>query len=111
PRGLGGAPTDYQVGGEEGAGGQPSLRLLVSVAATAAGGAGLASGLLDAVAGGNGVDRVMGLAWREGRFLGVERRRPLTTSAGKILHVHVEGQPAGSPRRAVQRDDDGALAR
>jgi hypothetical protein len=42
--------------------------------------------------------RVMGLAWHEGHVLRVERRAPLMTSSGKILHLHASGSP-GDPRR------------
>lgn len=31
---------------------------------------------------------VMGLAWRDAGLLRVERRAPLVTAAGKILHLH-----------------------
>jgi len=33
---------------------------------------------------------MMALFWREAGILAVERRQPLTTSSGEILHVHIE---------------------
>jgi hypothetical protein len=35
-----------------------------------------------------GAQRVGELAWRGARLLELERRPPMTTSAGKILHLH-----------------------
>jgi hypothetical protein len=42
---------------------------------------------LGAVSRGSGVERVMGLAWREAALVHVERRPPEHTPAGKILHL------------------------
>jgi hypothetical protein len=56
---------------------------------------------LDSVSADSEAARVMGLLWREARFLRVERRPPLTTASGKILHLH-----ASTRRRAP----DGRLA-
>jgi hypothetical protein len=41
--------------------------------------------------------RVMGLMWRQGRLLQVERRPPQPTATGKILHLQVLNRP-GPPR-------------
>jgi hypothetical protein len=49
---------------------------------------------LTAIAHGSGVERVMGLLWREARFLRVERGVPRITASGKILHLHVERRPS-----------------
>jgi hypothetical protein len=34
----------------------------------------------------------MGLAWRQARLLRVERRPPVVTGAGKILHLSTTGR-------------------
>jgi hypothetical protein len=34
----------------------------------------------------------MGILWQDARMVRVERRPPLTTATGKILHVHSGGQ-------------------
>ena len=54
----------------------------------------VAGAFLAAVAAGSGVERVMGLLWQDARMVRVERRPPLTTATGKILHVHSGGQPS-----------------
>ncbi len=51
--------------------------------------------LLTAISHGSGAERVMGLAWREGKILRVERRPPLATGSGKILHLHVTPRGGG----------------
>ena len=35
-------------------------------------------------------NRVMGMAWKFSGLLQVERREPLSTRSGKILHMHVK---------------------
>jgi hypothetical protein len=42
---------------------------------------------LAAISVGSGVERVMGLLWRSASFPCVERRVPLPTASGKILHL------------------------
>jgi hypothetical protein len=111
PARFGGTPTDYQLIEEEGPAGRPCLRLLVSPSVGPADGASVASAFLDALGAGDGVDRVMGLVWREGGFLGVERQSPRTTPAGKILHVHVGARNGRSAADVRQREDDPALSR
>jgi hypothetical protein len=51
----------------------------------------------DAVGAGAGAERVMGLAWREAGVLWLERREPLMTGSGKILHLHAAGGPGTAP--------------
>lgn len=48
----------------------------------------VSSAFLAAVAAGSGVERVMGLLWQDAQMVRVERRPPLTTATGKVLHVH-----------------------
>jgi hypothetical protein len=67
---------------------------------------------LDAVGTGGGAERVMALAWREGNVLTVERRAPMTTAAGKILHLHARSRrepplngtgPSSATRGSIRR--------
>jgi hypothetical protein len=90
PARFGGAPTDYQLVEEEAEGGQPRLRLLVHPSVGPLDTTGVAEAFLMAIGSGSGVERVMGLLWREAHFLRVERQPPLTTVAGKVLHLHVD---------------------
>ncbi|MBI4574508.1 MAG: hypothetical protein HY713_14620 [candidate division NC10 bacterium] len=85
---FGGAPTDYQLVEEETADGQPRVRLLVDPRVGPLDSRAVAEAFLTAISQGSGVERVMGLAWRDADLLRVERRTPLTTSSGKILHLH-----------------------
>jgi len=85
---FGGAPTDYQLVEEETADGQPRVRLLVDPRVGPLDSRAVAEAFLTAISQGSGVERVMGLAWRDADLLRVERRAPLTTSSGKILHLH-----------------------
>jgi hypothetical protein len=96
PRRFGGGPTDYQLLEEEGEGGRPRLRLLVHPAVGPVDGEAVMDAFLQAIGAESGMLRVMALQWRDGGLLGVERRPPLTTGSGKILHLHVAG---GAARR------------
>jgi hypothetical protein len=48
----------------------------------------VAEAFLAAIGAGRGAEQVMGLAWRDAGLLRVERRAPLATVSGKILHLH-----------------------
>jgi hypothetical protein len=98
PGRFGGGPTDYQLVEEEDAQGKPGLRLLVHPAVGPLAGPTVAETFLAAIGTGRGAEQVMGLAWREARLLRVERRAPLTTASGKILHLHAIGSTL--PRRS-----------
>jgi hypothetical protein len=50
----------------------------------------VAEAFLEAIGGGTGAERVMGLMWREAGLLQVERRAPLATRSGKVLHLHLD---------------------
>jgi hypothetical protein len=89
PRRFGGGPTDYQLVEEESELGRPILRLLVHPRVGDVDPPRVAGAFLDAISIGSGAERVMGLAWRAADTVRVERRPPLRTSAGKILHLHV----------------------
>jgi hypothetical protein len=43
--------------------------------------------VLDAIGQGSGAAQVMALNWRQAGILRVERRVPLTTTNGKVLHL------------------------
>ena len=57
-----------------------------------------ADAFLDAITAGSGAARVAVSLWREMGLPRVERRLPLTTAGGKILHVHAaaSARPASS---------------
>jgi hypothetical protein len=97
PGRFGGGPTDYQLVEEESADGQPRLRLLVHPAVGQFDGEAVAGTFLAAIGSGSGAERVMMLAWREGKVLRVEHHPPLATASGKILHLHVTRQPDRIP--------------
>ncbi|HEY7601375.1 MAG TPA: hypothetical protein VIB60_02610 [Methylomirabilota bacterium] len=93
PARFGGGPTDYQMVEEEGETGEPRLRLLVSPRVGDVDPEAVADAFLTALSAGSGVERVMGLMWRQARLLRVERRSPQPTDTGKILHLHVASRP------------------
>jgi hypothetical protein len=105
PARFGGAPTDYQLVEEEDADGSPRVALLVHPVVGPAPPEEVARAFLAAISPGSGVERVMGTVWRDAGFPRVERRPPLATPSGKVLHLHVasprrlgERAPADSPR-------------
>jgi hypothetical protein len=89
PERFGGAPTDYQLVEEEDVDGRPRLRLLVHPEVGPIDSREVEATFLQAIGAGSGPERVMGLAWRGADLLRVERRAPLSTGSGKILHLHV----------------------
>ena len=86
---FGGAPTDYQLVEGENEDGRPYLKLLVHPALGSLDPQVVVEEFLDSIGAGSGTERVMGLAWRGANILRVERRPPLPTPSGKILHVRV----------------------
>ncbi len=88
PARFGGGPGDYQLVEEEGDDGKTRLVLLMHPAVGPADEEVVADGFLQAVGHGEEAKRVMALYWREAGLLRVERRPPLTTGTGKILHLH-----------------------
>jgi hypothetical protein len=92
PSRFGGGPTDYQLEEDEGEGGQPRLRLLVNPALGPLEDEKVVTTFLESIAPGNGAERVMGLAWREGGFVEVARQQARGTSTGKILHLVTGGR-------------------
>jgi hypothetical protein len=91
PGRFGGGPADYQLAEEEDAAGRPALRLRVHPRVGELDSAALTDAFLSAIGAGSGVERVMGLAWRQARVLRLERRAPILSEAGKILHLHTAG--------------------
>ena len=98
PERFGGGPTDYQLVEEEDVEGRPGLRLLVDPAVGPLAPDAVAEAFLSAIGAGQGAQKVMGLAWRDAGLLRVERRVPLVTASGKILHLHASGRtPTARP--------------
>lgn len=87
PARFGGGSTDYQLVETEAEDGRPRLRLLAAPSLGILDEKALAEAFLAAIAPGGGTERVMGLVWRDAGLLEVERRPPLSTSTGKILHL------------------------
>ena len=97
-----GGPTDYQLVEGEAGDGRPVLRLLVHPRVPLVSPDVAREAFLAAVDQGSETARVMGLAWRDAGLLTVERRAPIATASGKILHLC--GAPAA---RAGSRPADG----
>jgi hypothetical protein len=93
PRRFGGGPTDYQLVEEPADDGQPCLRLLVNPAIAAVDAEEVSDFFLETLGTGSGTRRVMALHWRHAGILRVERRAPLATSSGKILHIWAKPEP------------------
>jgi hypothetical protein len=89
PARFGGGPTDFQLVEEEGATGQPLLKLLVHPRLGPLDERRLVEAFLEALGTGSDARQAMALQWREAGLPRIERQPPLTTAAGKILHLHV----------------------
>jgi hypothetical protein len=90
PRRFGGTSSDYQLVEEESDGGNPVVRLLVHPDLGALDDEAVVETFLEAIGPGSGSGRVMSSLWRSRRVLRVERRAPVKTGSGKVLHLHVE---------------------
>jgi hypothetical protein len=106
PARFGGGPTDYQLVEQERPDGRPSLRLLVHPGVGPLDPAAVVEAFLATLGAGSGVERVMTAQWRQAGLFTVERRAPLVTAGGKILHLHQAPQPVVStpPRPPVAID-------
>jgi len=94
PERFGGAPTHYQLVEQDAEDGRSQLRLLVHPAVGALDPIAVREVFLTGVSQGAGGQRLMGMVWRDADLLRVERRAPLATASGKILHLHVaRGEP------------------
>ena len=89
PARFGGSPTDYQLVEEQDSGGRTRLRLLVHPAIGPLNADAVRQAFLEGLSAGSGPERVMGLVWRDSGLIEVERRPPLATGSGKVLHLHV----------------------
>jgi hypothetical protein len=90
PTRFGGVPSDYQLVEGESEDGTPVVRLLVHPGVGALDEPAVIESFLQAIGGGSGPDRVMSTMWRSRRMVRVERRPPVKTGSGKVLHLHVE---------------------
>jgi hypothetical protein len=88
PARFGGGPTDYQLLEAERADGRPELRLLVHPRLGPLDSAAVTETFLETIGEGDGAERIMALQWRQAGLPRVERRPPLVTGSGKILHLH-----------------------
>jgi hypothetical protein len=88
PARFGGGPADYQLLEDEAHDGRPRVRLRVHPAVGPVDCRAVTESFLSAIGGGSGVERVMGLQWRESTLVEVERRPPMIAPTGKILHLH-----------------------
>ncbi|HEX2501478.1 MAG TPA: hypothetical protein VHO73_08450 [Methylomirabilota bacterium] len=90
PTRFGGGPTSYQLV-EITSAGPPSLELLVHPALGRLDEVAIRDAFLDSIAGLSSTGRVTALRWRAEGLPRIERRPPLATATGKILHVHQRG--------------------
>jgi hypothetical protein len=97
PARFGGSPADYQLVEEEREDGRSRLLLLVHPAIGPADDGAIADVFLEALGRGEEAKHVMALSWRQAGLLKVERRPPVVTSAGKILHLHRVAGPRRAP--------------
>ena len=98
PARFGGGPTDYQILETEDDSGRPRLQLVIHPRVGPLDAPLVVDAFLDAIGGGSGAEQLMGRVWRDGRFVGVERRPTFATPAGKILHLHRPITPPDSER-------------
>jgi hypothetical protein len=78
--------------------GNPVVRLLVHPEVGLLDEEAVIETFLDAIGPGSGSGRVMSALWRARRLLRVERRPPVKTASGKVLHLHVERKPDSKAR-------------
>jgi hypothetical protein len=88
PERFGGAPGDYQLVEDEAADGRPRLRLLVHPCVGAVDPRAVAAAFLSALERPGQAAGIMTQVWRDTDLLAVERRAPLATTSGKILHFY-----------------------
>jgi hypothetical protein len=88
PTRFGGGPTDYQILESETADGRPRVRLLVHPSIGGVDSRAVVEAFLSAIGRSGGAERIMALVCRDGALLEVERRPPLSSPSGKILHLH-----------------------
>jgi hypothetical protein len=96
PARFGGGPTDYQLVEDEREDGRARLRLLVHPRIGAVDSRAVVAAFLGAIGRGSGAERMTGLVWGDHGVVVMERRAPLETPGGKILHLHRRSSPAGA---------------
>jgi hypothetical protein len=95
PARFGGVSSDYQLVEAESDDGTPVVRLLVHPEVGSLDERAVIGAFLEAIGPGSGSERVMSALWRSRRLLRVERRPPMKTGSGKVLHLHVERKGGG----------------
>jgi len=89
PARFGGLPMHYQLVEGPADDGRPRVWLLVDPAVGPVDPEAVASAFLEAIGRGAGAERIMSVVWSDARLLRVERRPPVATASGKILHLHL----------------------
>jgi hypothetical protein len=97
PRQFGGGPTDYQLAEDEGPDGRPRLTLLVHPVVGPVAPERVIAAFLTAIGPGAGTERIMAGVWAQGHLLTVERRPPVATASGKVLHLVSRGAVSRPP--------------
>lgn len=88
PARFGGAPTDYQLVEKPDGRGNVKLALLVDPTLGPMNTGAVRDTFLLELGKGVDADKVMAMIWRDAALIEVERRPPLRTRSGKILHLH-----------------------
>jgi hypothetical protein len=95
PARFGGSSTDYQMVEEEDSGGHTSMTILVSPDVGSIDETELIQTVLAEIGKGQDSNKLMAQFWAESNTLRVKRIRPLTTSRGKILPLHIQKMGKG----------------
>ena len=90
PERFGGAPTDYQLVEGRAENEHPRVRLLVHPALGTLDTEAVRRAFIEALGQGSGSERIMAMVWGDADVLRVERRPPIVTESGKILHLHLD---------------------
>ncbi|MDX1396659.1 MAG: hypothetical protein R3195_19925 [Gemmatimonadota bacterium] len=94
PERFGGGPADYQLVESDGPAGRPRLRIVADPRLGELDEPALIRALLDGLGSASPIARVMEKQLADAAELSVERRPPLRTRSGKVLHLHVENRGA-----------------
>jgi hypothetical protein len=89
PARFGGLPIHYQLVEGPADGGRPRVWLLVDPAVGPVDPESVARVFLEAIGHGAGAERIMSAVWDDAGLLRVERRAPVATASGKVLHLHL----------------------
>jgi hypothetical protein len=87
PARFGGGPNDYQMVESAGPDGAPSLILRMHPRLPICRAQDVARAFVDAIAAGDGAQRLMGQVWLDAGAVKVVREPPAASAGGKILHV------------------------